>query len=409
MNTLFNDLANIGLLLLMVTLAAIVLVAIGGLIFGVFTPDRGIRGISFGRTPSGVDQNRLDQCAILIATKNGSRTVRSTVKYAAANNVPIYVLSDGSDDDTVAVARTAGAEVVDYLVNRGKPTTLHAGCDDLDLLETYRFLTIIDDDTHLEPDFVERSLEYFDQETAIVVGRTCTLWPRSLHWNVFVAYRAFAYWFYQLTIRTPQSWVNALNCISGSNSTYRTDVLKQVLVESTPYIVDDTFWVLETHRLNLGRIRYGPDAWAWIQDPTNLKDFYKQNLRWLWGTNQGIVGHRIGATLLNGRPTVFEILYTLLIAHWVTYLLGLPFLVFLAVTQGVVVALYLALARWVLFYVMLVVAAAQLRHFHLVLFAPALIVLDLLFRLIWIHSVAKTIRQPTVESCKWDSPARVAS
>ena len=55
-------------------------------------------------------------------------------------------------------------------------------------------------------------------------------------------------------------------CISGSNSTYRTEVLREVLVADTPYIVDDTYWVLETHRRKLGRIRYGPRAWAWIQE-----------------------------------------------------------------------------------------------------------------------------------------------
>ncbi len=385
------------------------LVAVGGFVYGLATPSRA-RSTTGRADPDGpAGRPTLLDCAILIATKNGARTLVSTIDHAAANGVPVYVLSDGSDDDTVALARAAGAEVVEYATNRGKPATLHAGCGDLDLLDHYRFLTIIDDDTHLEPDFVERSLEYFDDETAIVVGRTCTLWPRSLRWNPLVAYRAFAYWFYQLSIRTPQSWVNALNCISGSNSTYRTDVLRQVLVETTPYIVDDTYWVLETHRLGLGRIRYGKRAWAWIQDPTTLRDFYKQNLRWLWGTNQGIVGHRIGAGLLRRETSVFEALYALLITHWVAYLLALPLLVALAVVQGPMVVVALVFGRWLVFYALLVVASIQLRHLHLVLFAPAMIALDLLFRVIWIHAVIKTIRQPTVSACKWDSPARVAS
>ena len=383
---------------------AIVAAAVAGFIHGYRTPER-----QRGRIQDRRAEPSLNDCAILVATKDGSRTLATTVEYAKANGVPVYILSDGSDDDTVAVARAAGAEVVDYTINRGKPATLHAGCGDLDLLDRYRFLTIIDDDTHLEPDFVERSLEYFDADTAIVVGRTCTLWPRSLRWNPLVAYRAFAYWFYQLTIRTPQSWVNALNCISGSNSTYRTDVLRKVLVETTPYIVDDTYWVLETHRLRLGRIRYGRRAWAWIQDPTTIRDFYKQNLRWLWGTNQGIVGHKVGAGILRGRTSVFETLYAVLIAHWVTYLLALPMLIALAVVQGPTIVVALVLGRWLVFYALLMAASIQLRHFHLVLFAPALILLDLLFRVIWIHAVVKTIRQPTVTACVWDSPARVAS
>ncbi|MDH3296400.1 MAG: hypothetical protein OER95_18925, partial [Acidimicrobiia bacterium] len=78
-------------------------------------------------------------------------------------------------------------------------------------------------------------------------------------------------------------------------------------------------------------------------------------------------------------------------------------------TQGIAITLYLILGRWVVFYLMLIIASIRLRHFHLILFAPALIVVDLLFRFVWIHAVVKTVRQPTVEACKWDSPARVAS
>jgi cellulose synthase/poly-beta-1,6-N-acetylglucosamine synthase-like glycosyltransferase len=397
-------LGTVGSVTLLMLVVLLVVVAVGSVIYGYLTP-------AGPETPSRYADgpHRLFDCAILIASKNGSATMATTVSHAVANQVPVYVLSDGSDDDTVAVARAAGADVVEYRINRGKPTTLHTGCGDLDLLARYRFLTIIDDDTHLEPDFVAHSLEYFDGDTAIVVGRTCTLWPRSLRWNPFVAYRAFAYWFYQLAVRTPQSWANALNCISGSNSTYRTEVLREVLVANTPYIVDDTYWVLETHRRKLGRIRYGPRAWAWIQDPTNLKDFYKQNLRWLWGTNQGIVGHRIGSSLLRGRPTVFETLYTLLIAHWITYLVGLPVLIYLALTQGIGLVLVLLATRWLVFYGLLALAALRLRHLHLILFGPVLVAVDLLYRVIWLHSIAKTIRQPTVESCTWESPARVAS
>jgi len=386
------------------TLAAFALVSVCSLIFGMLTPQRGKEDhTKTEAAPS------LADCAILIATKNGAMTLGSTIKFALANQIPVYVLSDGSDDDTVAISRAAGASVVEYSTNRGKPATLHAGCQDLGLLDSYRFLTIIDDDTHLEPDFVARSLEYFDADTAVVVGRTCTLWPPSLRWNPFIAYRAFGYWFYQLTVRTPQSWANAMNCISGSNSTYRTSVLREVLVEETPYIVDDTYWVLETHRLSLGRIRYGSRAWAWIQDPTTLKDFYKQNLRWLWGTNQGIVGHRIGLSLLRGRPTVFETLYALLIANWAIYLLGIPLLLLLWVTQGFVAVVVVLSTRWIAFYLLAAIASIRLRHFHLILLAPVLVVVDLLFRVIWIHSIFRTIAQPKVASCVWDSPTRIAS
>jgi hypothetical protein len=47
----------------------------------------------------------------------------------------------------------------------------------------------------------------------------------------------------------------------------------------TPYVVDDTYWVLEAHRRNLGRIVYCPATSARIQEPTTVRSWYKQNLR----------------------------------------------------------------------------------------------------------------------------------
>ncbi len=401
---LVERIGDVGLVVVVVLFGLLVMTAVVSFIYGLMTPNRGQEC-----SEPIQEQPWLDDCAIVIASKNGAGTLRTTIEHALTNRVPVYLLSDGSDDDTVEIARSAGAAVVAYEVNKGKPATLFSGTNDLDLLDHYRYLTIIDDDTQLESDFVERSLEYFTPDVAIVVGRTCTLWPEEHRWNALIAYRAFAYWIYQLTVRTPQSWANALNCISGSNSTYRASVLKQVLVPETPYIVDDTYWVLETHRRRLGKICYGKNAWAWIQDPTTLRDFYKQNLRWLWGTSQGIVGHRIGAGILNKRPSIFEVLYVVLIGHWLFYLAGLPILGYLLVSQGAIFVLTLIATRWLFFYASLAIAAIRLRHFRLVLFAPAFVAIDLLYRAIWCHAVIKTIRQPTVEACVWDSPTRVAT
>ena len=100
----------------------------------------------------------------------------------------------------------------------------------------------------------------------IVVGKTMTNWTHETRWNLWVASRAYSYWRYQVTMRRAQSSFNLLNCISGSNSVYRSSLLDQVLVEKTPYIVDDTYWTLETHRRDLGRIVYAPEAVAHVQD-----------------------------------------------------------------------------------------------------------------------------------------------
>jgi hypothetical protein len=52
------------------------------------------------------------------------------------------------------------------------------------------------------------------------------------------------------------------------------------------------------------------------------------------------------------------------------------------------------------------IAAAALRRPRLLVLAPAILALDLLYRLTMLHAIAKAIRQPRIEVCRWDSPQR---
>src|SRR5919108_479400 len=76
---------------------------------------------------------------------------------------------------------------------------------------------------------------------------------------------------------------------------------------------------LEQHRRKLGKIVYVPEARAHIQDPTTMKAWYRQNVRWLWGTFQGIRGHACGR-----RRTRFDALYLLQMADWALFVFGGP-------------------------------------------------------------------------------------
>lgn len=136
----------------------------------------------------------------------------------------------------------------------------------------YDALAILDDDTVIARDFVERSAEHLKPGVAIVVGQTLTRWEDDRRWNVLLGSRAYGYWRFQTAVRRGQSALNVVNCVAGSNSVYRSSLLDQVLVADTPYIVDDTFWTLDTQRRQLGRIVYAPTAKAWICDPANMRD-----------------------------------------------------------------------------------------------------------------------------------------
>ncbi len=353
--------------------------------------------------------------AILIACHRGAATIDATVERVLATGCDVYVVDDGSKrrkvsdpadlplDQTTHVARNAGARVLELAVNVGKPTALFAAYRHFMFAKRYRAVAILDDDVMIESNFVVEALKLMTSEVSIVVGKNLTWWPAEHKWNVWLAKRAYSYWSYQLIIRRIQSWFGVMNCISGSNSLYRTELLDQVLVERTPYIVDDTFWVLETHRRKLGKIVYAPKARAHLQDPTTYREWYKQNLRWLWGTFQGVIGHRVGRSWSR-----FDAAYVLLMVQWLVYVgsapVALTLLVVAMIKAPIALVIYLAgYGIWVVF------AALQLRHPLLILFVPAIIVADFVYRAIFVHALVKAIRQRTVENCVWESPARIAT
>ncbi len=317
----------------------------------------------------------------------------------------MFVVSDASTDRTVEVARAAGASVLPLTTNVGKPTALYTLITAARIVERFDYVTILDDDTIVADDFVAKCLESFRDGVAIVTGRTESRRPHGRsRLNPLLASRAFAYWRYQVTLRRGQSALGVMNCISGSNSMFCTSILAEVILPQTPYIVDDTYWTMEVQRRKLGKIVYAPAAVAAVCDPTTPRDWYKQNLRWLWGTFQGIIGHRVGS-----RATLFDVTAVLLMLDWILYVFGAPTVIALFILNHP----FTSVQHYVLFYVAglgawLTVASLATRRPEIVLMAPAIAVLDFVYRVVFVHAAIKAIRRPRVESCTWSSPKRYA-
>jgi poly-beta-1,6-N-acetyl-D-glucosamine synthase len=351
-------------------------------------------------TPLRTDLPEGWRAAVVVASRNGEGTIARTVASARAQ-ADVYVVSDGSADATGAVARAAGATVLELDENVGKPAAIHRLLHSLGLLDRYDAIAILDDDTVVAPDFLRRALLALRPGVAIVTGRTITRWEDSTRWNVLVGSRAFAYWRYQAGLRRGQSAVRAMTCISGSNSVFRTSVLREVVVERTPYIVDDTWWTLETVRRGLGRIVYEPSARAWICDPLTLRDWWRQNVRWNWAMFQGIWGHRVGR-----RASWFDLAYVLVVLDWCLYVLAAPAMVALIALTGWVdpvrfAAWYVAgVFAWV------AVGAVATRSWRLLVMTPAIVVIDWIYRATFLHALVRATRQPRVDRCRWESPAR---
>src|SRR5713101_1795563 len=68
-----------------------------------------------------------ERAMVLIPAFNAAKTVGDVIRASKEIIPDVVVVNDGSRDDTAAVARAAGAEVVDHPQNRGKGGALKTG------------------------------------------------------------------------------------------------------------------------------------------------------------------------------------------------------------------------------------------------------------------------------------------
>jgi cellulose synthase/poly-beta-1,6-N-acetylglucosamine synthase-like glycosyltransferase len=237
---------------------------------------------------------------------------------------------------------------------------------------------------------------------AVVCGETRSDWMYGQRWNGFVGSRALAYWRYGLFLKQGQHLLNAITVIPGSNSVFRTDVMTLLLERDARDIVDDTQWLLDIQTEKLGRVSYARLARAYVQDPGTLGEWYKQTLRWLHGSMQGIRGHRIGRTW-----SWFSVSYSALIVDWLLYVLVWPFVLayvmwsaWAADRLGFAVGVYVGgYAVWA------AIGAIAVKNWRLPLMVPVLMFMDWAQRAVFVHAFFRTCRIP-ISECKWDSPTR---
>jgi len=352
--------------------------------------------------------------AVLIACKDGEGTIAEAV-LSAVEQADVYVVSDGSTDRTAEVAAAAGARVLARRAGGGKPDALRAGSARFALAERYEYIAVLDDDTRLAPDYVEKTTAVLDAKpnVAAASGRIDSLWDHRRRWNALIAMRAFTYWSYQATIKRGQSLLHVVNVICGANTVFRAGIFGELIHHDAPYAIDDMYWLAEIVRQRLGHIAYVHDARSWTMDPHRFRDWYRQTVRWSWGQFQSIRGHRLGFPIRrreNGRGfrvSWFDTAYLAQICDWIPYMLEpLAIPVLAVLTRGWIdpywfVALYFATTgAWIL------VGAVALKKPRLILLAPAIVVLDLVYRATMFHAFVKTIFSPRIEKCAWTSPQR---
>jgi len=199
----------------------------------------------------------------------------------------IFVVSDGSTDKTVRLAKKTGVNVMGLRKNTGKAGAILKLLKSRKLTSRFKYILFSDADGRLSPDFKKQIRETMKIKPALLVATV-----KSDRHGLISAFRTYEYGLSHLIYKNAQNAARVIAIAPGCASLYRSDVLEKLNFKNGT-LSEDFDLTLQIHQQKLGRIIYVPKASVYTQDPITLKDFWKQVLRWNTGFWQNFFLHRL--------------------------------------------------------------------------------------------------------------------
>ncbi|HSX28345.1 MAG TPA: glycosyltransferase family 2 protein [Candidatus Saccharimonadales bacterium] len=263
--------------------------------------------------------------ALIISGYNEEKVIARTLESAITAGMrreDIYVVSDNSSDQTMAVARTLLPDVNVMEVERsGKGLALSKAAAAFGLTERYRWIHVADADGGFAPNYFRVLRRELRVKNAAATG-----YITSTKNSMIGQYRVMEYTVGMEVVRRFQSFGQVVSVIPGPSSCFRADVFKKLDFASGA-LAEDFCVTLQIHRQKLGPIQYIEDAVVFTQDPQTFRDFTRQIRRWNIGILQGIKMYKIGL-----RPQridaylTYQVMQNLMM--FFTYAIWLPYLAF---------------------------------------------------------------------------------
>ena len=246
--------------------------------------------------------------AVLIAGRNEEKVIGELVKSIKAQNYPedlidVFVIADNCTDDTAGVAEEAGAEVfvrnnklvvgkshaLDFALNR-----IRVLYGDEDGRTDYDAYVVFDADNVIDPDFFAAMNRGINQGYQVL---TCYRNSKNYDSNWISA--GSALWFLREAkfLSNARSMIGSSCAISGTGFLISADILEtnggwihHLLTEDIEFSTDCI--------ANGIRIGYMADAYVYDEQPTTMRDSWRQRMRWAKGFYQVLL--KYGRDLFGG-------------------------------------------------------------------------------------------------------------
>jgi cellulose synthase/poly-beta-1,6-N-acetylglucosamine synthase-like glycosyltransferase len=335
---------------------------------------------------------------VLIAAKNEGIAIGSTIDSivsAGIDKEDVYLVSDGSTDDTALLGRSRGIQVLDLPVNGGKSLAIAKGIKYFNLA-SYDLLALADADTTFEPGYFAAMARAFEKvpNAAIACGKV-----KSRPKNWLTAWRALQYAVGHWLIKEGQHALGTINVAAGCCSVFRMSLFDQIW-ESRPSIVEDMMATLRAHDLGYDVI-YVRDAVVITADPQDLLRSYSRQLtRWnggawsctrqlkMWGSTRRIA---LETQLVMSEGFVVSILL-LLLPLWL-YLFPRTVATWLTIDGGFML-------------ISAAVVSATQKRWDILFYMPTYLALRFVDSYLFLKGFHQAFLGPKSEKLSWQSSTR---
>lgn len=228
---------------------------------------------------------------VIIPAYNEENLITKTVNailHSTYQNFHIYVIDDGSKDNTLEVLNNEFAKNPRVTIltkpNGGKSSALNYGIEK----SVSDIIITLDADTLFHHDTIEKLVRRFvDQRVSAVAGNAKV----GNRINILTRWQALEYITSQNLDRRAFELMNCISVVPGAIGAWRRSALLEAGGFSTDTLAEDadlTYAILK----NGHQIAYDDEAIAFTEAPDSVKNFIKQRFRWMYGTLQTTWKHR---------------------------------------------------------------------------------------------------------------------
>ena len=229
--------------------------------------------------------------SIIIPAYNEGKVIEKTIRSVlelSYKQKEIFVVDDGSKDDTLEIAKLMETNnpisVISKKKNGGKWNALNKGIE----LSKSEIIVCIDADTVLDKNAIQPLVRHFIDSKVGAVAGNIKVGNRQ---KILTKLQALEY-ISKLNIqRRSEAFFRKVTVVPGPLGAFRRSIIKEVGFYSGDTFAEDADLTLKILKAGY-KIKYEPNSIGYTEAPTSIFDLAKQRYRWYRGLLQVLIKHK---------------------------------------------------------------------------------------------------------------------